>query len=577
MLKRLLNFAFPAPAAAVPPAEKPLPPARRPIAPGVPVYPPTDQGVVRVDPQAVIESQVELLRRVKLLAGTDDIDFERRYLSVIRRLAGHVQLLPASETDTHPGPGGLFRLALELAFFSAQAAESVVFAGRATAEDRRREEPRWRYATFLAGMCCELHRCVTSMQVVDVEGRVWPAFNLPISEWLAQSDSDRYFVRWSTGVTGSMATAGLLVEKIAGGDNLQYLQDGSLRIVPSMMDAIAGVRAHEKSALADVIDRIREKVIHRDKSVQPAQYGKLSVGSHLEPHLLDAMRQLVTSGKWTINEKKSRLWYSKAGLFLVWRTAAKEMLDVLIKNSVHGVPQDAQTLLEILLAANVFALDRDGSPYWMIIPPGGQSELPAVKFANPMTLFGTLLDEVPPVDRLDSTTPKAPDDTGAPIQPVEPVATMTAGQPAEPEGKPEETVTLAPPLPAAASSFAAGAAIPEVDAGDNPLAAKIPTAVAATLRPATREVMNAILNEHLTKINRDKMGKMEHGFAISIEHLVSFGVELEELLKQLYDAGWLYSPPEKPAKKVHQFVLNNRKLDVIIIRNIQAKDAGLIQ
>lgn len=576
MLKRLLAFAFPASSAtaAAPAAEKPLPPARRPVAPGVPVYPPIDQGVIRVEPQAVIDSQTDLLRRIRLLAGTDDADFERRYFSVIRRLANHIQLLPASETDTHPGPGGLFRLALELAFFSAQAAESVVFAGRATAEDRRREEPRWRYATFLAGMCCELHRCVTAMQVVDVTGRVWPAFNLPISEWLAQSDSDRYFVRWSTGSTGSMATAGLLVEKIAGGGNLQYLQDGSLRIVPSMMDAIAGVRSHEKSALADVIDRIRDKVIHRDKSIQPAQYGKLSVGSHLEPHLLDAMRQLMTSGKWVVNEKKSRLWYSKAGLFLVWRTAAKEMLEVLARNSVQGVPQDAQTLLDILLAANVFAIDNDGSPYWMIIPPGGQSELPAVKFANPMTLFGTLLDEVTPVEGLDGVTasPKAPIVTEAAEPPAEPLAAATTSQP-------EEAAQPAAPAPsaAAAPSFAAGAAIPEVEDGDNPQAAKIPTAVAATLRPATREVMNAILNEHLTKSNRDKMGKMEHGFAISIEHLASYGVELEELLKQLYEAGWLYSPPEKPAKKVHQYVLNNRKLDVVIIRNIQAKDAGLIQ
>ncbi|MFD2274209.1 TraI domain-containing protein [Undibacterium arcticum] len=48
-------------------------------------------------------------------------------------------------------------------------------------------------------------------------------------------------------------------------------------------------------------------------------YGKLTVGNHLEPYLLDAMRQLYRTGFWKINETKSRLWYSPEGLFLIWK------------------------------------------------------------------------------------------------------------------------------------------------------------------------------------------------------------------------------------------------------------------
>lgn len=579
MLRKLLKIVFPPMATPLPVEQsRPLPPPRQHVNPGTPIYPPADQGIISATPHQILDTQSELVRRIKLLAGTNDAEFEARYLSVIRQLANYIQLLPASETDTHNGPGGLFRLCVELAFYSAQAAEGVVFAGRASTEERRREEPRWRYAAFLAGMNCELHRCVTAMTVVDMQGRVWPAFNLSLTEWLAESGSDRYFIRWTKGQV-STATAGLLVNKIASSANLQYLQDGSARIVPAMMDTIAGVRTHDKTALTQVVDQVRDKVVHRDKSVQPANYGKLSVGSHLEPHLIDAMRQIVSSGKWVVNERKSRLWYAKSGLFLVWRMAAKEIMESLASARVSGIPQDAQTLLEVLLAAKVFVQDKDGSPYWMIIPPGEKAEIVAVKFTDPMTLFGTMLDEVTPVEALDGQLPTAATEE-KPAKAGNQAASVSAS-PEIPTKKfePELTIekvsqpTVEPPQEPTVSTVPGGA-IPEVAATSQ--GAKMPSAVAATLRPATREVMNALLNEHLTRKSRDQMGAVDTGFAIAIEHMASFGVTLEDLLKNLQEAGWLYAPPEKPNKKLHQVVFNNRNCNVVIIKPAQARDAGFI-
>lgn len=426
-------------------------------------------------------------------------------------------------------------------------------------------------------MNCELHRCVTAMTVVDMPGRVWPAFNLPLTEWLAESGSDRYFIQWTKGQV-STATAGLLVNKIASSANLQYLQDGSARIVPAMMDTIAGIRTHDKTALTQVVDQVREKVIHRDKSVQPANYGKLSVGSHLEPHLIDAMRQIVKSGKWVVNERKSRLWYAKSGLFLVWRMAAKEIMESLASARVSGIPQDAQTLLEVLLAAKVFVQDKDGSPYWMIIPPGEKAEIVAVKFADPMTLFGTILDEVKPVEALDGQLPAVEKDS---VKTEKQSSPSTPARHESPEKSAAQKLTdekvtppmVEPPQEPAISSIPGGA-IPEVAASVQ--TAKIPAVVAATLRPATREVMNALLNEHLTRKAKDQMGSVDAGFAIAIEHMASFGVTLDDLLKNLQEAGWLYAPPEKPNKKLHQVVFSNRNCNVVIIKPAQARDAGFL-
>ena len=113
-----------------------------PVAAGVPIYPPVDLGVPFGKADAVMATQADLLRRLKLLAGLPSSDFDRLYGDVLRSLAKHINLLPASESGTHMGAGGLFRLALEIGFFSRQACEAVLFAGRSGVELRRELEDR---------------------------------------------------------------------------------------------------------------------------------------------------------------------------------------------------------------------------------------------------------------------------------------------------------------------------------------------------------------------------------------------------------------------------------------------------
>ena len=119
------------------PAAGPVPAApAKPVQAGIPIYPPVDNGISYGNAEAVLATQSEMIRRLKLLAGLPATDFERLYGGVLRSLAKHIDLLPASESGTHMGAGGLFRLALELGFFSRQACEAVLFAGRAGVELR---------------------------------------------------------------------------------------------------------------------------------------------------------------------------------------------------------------------------------------------------------------------------------------------------------------------------------------------------------------------------------------------------------------------------------------------------------
>lgn len=92
--------------------------------------------------------------------------------------------------------GGLFRLGLEVAFYALQGTDGHIVSGRATISTRRQLEPRWRHATFIAGLCSELHRTLSQIVVTDERGDEWPAHLGPLSTWLELRRARRFFVRW---------------------------------------------------------------------------------------------------------------------------------------------------------------------------------------------------------------------------------------------------------------------------------------------------------------------------------------------------------------------------------------------
>ena len=579
----------------VKPTHKPDPsrkPVRRPDTPAIPVYPPTDAGIQYDPVDEVIGTQRELIRRIRLAAGTDEASFEQRYMSVVRNLATHVNQLPASETGTHNAPGGLFRLALEIGFFSMQAAEARVFAGREGIERRRILEPRWRYATFLAGICCELHRPVTTMMVCSKAGEIWPAYRISLGEWLQRQGEDRFFVRWID-LRGQIPTgqgaASHLAYQIIPDESLQYLHEGSNRIVPIMLDAITGaVKQGSLEPLYRVIEEVREKVMQRDTAIRPANYGKLTAGVQLEPHLLDAMRRLVKNGAWKVNVKKARLWYGKDGLFLVWKTAAKEILEVLGNDGVAGIPQDSQTLLETLITSRVFQPDTDASPYWTIKPPEAENELIAVRFVNPEIIFGDGYEQPEPVERLVSKyVENAGEGGGEAVQPA-PQPTAIAEEellPApestsapvkahngeeKPEVVPRQQGKKASPEPKAPQ----GGGIKEAEEQKT---SPLPADVAKLFTPLTRDVLGLLLVDHYENKTKGETRSVPEGFAIALERVAAYGADATSIIAELSKAGWLYCPPEKPSKKIHLVSMNNKDTQAIIVREAMARDAGLIK
>lgn len=412
----------------------------------------SDPGFEAVPLDAVIAAQQALLARIKLCFGADRVTFEHELMPLVHGYARFVHLLPATADNYFHTPGGLLQLGLETAFFSLQGTDAHIFSGRATISERRELEPRWRIATFIGGLCCELHRTLTHLIVTTAEGEEWSAFLGGLAPWLERRGAERYFVRWRANARESRGAGLFALPHVVPAEVLQMLGDGNSIVVPQLLASIAGVPQYrEHNVLDELVRRSMALVIDRNLLANADRYGKPQYGSHLERYLVDALRRLAAGhSAWTPNRDKSRVWFGPEGLFLVWPGAAEDALSLLESDQLAGIPKSPHTLLDLLLEAKVLVAAGVGRETWAIQPPGAKTPIEAVKLANAAILL-TGLDPQPTALTINLLAPPSP-------QPKPPADASSAKQPATEVAAPAKPI--APSSPTAAPSDAPTVAVP---------------------------------------------------------------------------------------------------------------------
>ncbi|WP_082497673.1 MobH family relaxase [Pseudorhodoferax sp. Leaf267] len=359
--------------------------------------------------EALLAEQGPLLARLKLCHGADRASFEAEILPLVRGYARFVHGLPATADRAYCEPGGLLRWGLETAFFALQGTDAHIFSGKATISERVELEPRWRLATFIAGLCSELHRALGLAQVSTHDGTDWPAYQLPLADWLDQRHATTYQVRWRADAPESRGMALFALPHVMPADCLQHLAQGNTVVVPHLLASIGGVPLLEHNMLDRLVRRSSALVLHRDLLAR-AGHGTLDRDpAHLTRFLLDALRRLaVGHANWVPNQDKSRVWYGLDGLFLAWPGCGQDLLAVLQADELAGMPATAPAVLDILLAAGAVEACAPDRPCWAIRPPGARAPLEAVKLASPSLLLSGLPSLAEPLEvRLADARPRA--------------------------------------------------------------------------------------------------------------------------------------------------------------------------
>lgn len=354
-----------------------------------PAYPSVDPGLPVVPVDAILDQNRELISRIKLSYGSDAHTFGEDVLPLIRRYGDFVHLLPATSDNYFCSPGGLFRLGLEIAFFSLQATDGQIFSGRATIRVRRHLEPRWRKATFIAGLCHEIHRTLSHLVVTDTQGNEWPSYMVSLDKWLKSIKADRYFLKWIPNA-GEMRSLGVFaLHQVVDSQTLQNLARGNSVVVPQLMGSISGMPTQrDNSVLDQLVRRAAALVIDRDLRASADRYGKPILGSHLERYLVDGMRRLVADSEtWKPNSDRSRVWFGLDGTFIVWPNAAADLSKLLESDQLPGIPKASETILEILVAAGVALPQSENRATWDIFPPNTKKPIEAIRLSFPEILF----------------------------------------------------------------------------------------------------------------------------------------------------------------------------------------------
>lgn len=137
------------------------------------IYPPIARAIPAEPLDGILYRNRERILDISEALGLRDADFDSLMMPVIRNFASFVHLLPSSENHHHRGAGGALKHSLEVAFWSARAAEDIIFCRNADPRERRKIEPLWRVATCVAGLLHDAGKPIADVTVTDENGELW--------------------------------------------------------------------------------------------------------------------------------------------------------------------------------------------------------------------------------------------------------------------------------------------------------------------------------------------------------------------------------------------------------------------
>jgi hypothetical protein len=303
-------------------------------------YPPAAPGMPAIDVADVMAPHRDCLLRLRDAYGAERATFDRDIGSVVERYAQYVHLLPAAPDGPFAHAGGLFRMGLDIGFYALQGTDGALFSARQTISARAALEPRWRFATFLAGLCSELHRCLSHLTVSNDAGAAWPAYRQPLALWLRDTGSRRYQVHWTLNPVAVRALSVVALGQVVVPPILQYLAQGNGVVVAHLIAALSGTALPGEVNTLDRLVR-RSSALVRERALGPAVAHPciaraaapsppravlaLVAPARLHPAVREALRQIIES--LDSPALPSAAWIIDAGVFVPLREIARRQVD----------------------------------------------------------------------------------------------------------------------------------------------------------------------------------------------------------------------------------------------------------
>lgn len=367
----------------------------------IPRYPPFMQGLPVCSPEALIETQSDLIRRIYNLVPTTGT-VEEHYKPAVYRLASFVHLLPASQSHHHRGAGGLLRHSLEVGLWSLQQTERMLIRGVTTPKSRRAIEPRWRLAVFFSGICHDLGKAVTDLAVTDRESKEkWRPYNQSLYEWAQSLDISSYFLHWQEGrAKHHTSVSSTVINNIIGKASFDWISAESTEVLIWLTESV-NCNPGQTNQIYDLVVKADQLSVERDLKTMGVAMAGYEIGVPIERYLTDIMRRLVREGIWRINEPGARIWNIGGHIYLVWPAAGEEIAKRASGEDIPGLPKTPDGILDMMVEREIAYLrEGEDDQYYYIAPSVLTEKIPdlklkAIRLRDQALISSTI---IPPVE-----------------------------------------------------------------------------------------------------------------------------------------------------------------------------------
>lgn len=364
----------------------------------IPTYPPFLKGLpATVSAAQIVHTQQELIRNIYRATGVPQEIWRALYLPVIYAYAGHAHLLPASQTNHHRGAGGLFRHGLEAALYAIRQVDGRE-AGQTSAHmqdpsQRKREDECLRFATFCAGLLHDAGKPISDMWVLADDGvTTWNPLHEDLPQWAATQGVDRYRINWRDHrQSRHEAVSSILIPRLLGSYALGWIHEGGEHWVDMLSKALTHYETGSNKARTYATYGDQKSAV--DDLKTHGESGN-DIGLPLERFMINAARNMLFEGIWSVNEKGGVVWVCKAPdegierpfapgtpvVALLWPRAAEAIIARLTKEDVPGVPKDPNLVARMLVDRSIAVPGRRGTendksiPEWSMHAPSNDKD-----------------------------------------------------------------------------------------------------------------------------------------------------------------------------------------------------------
>jgi conjugal transfer pilus assembly protein TraI len=330
--------------------------------------------------EAVLAPRSALVRRIRVVYGHPDDQFDGHLLAPITSLASWLHLLPGHPGGGFERSGGAIEQALTNCLFSLQAADGRTF-DRPEAEASSTDATQcWRLACGLGGLFVSLRETLTRIEVASDDGALWPAAAMPLMTWLESRQVAKYHYHWTSTRSDFPWSSIYVASRCIDPAVMSFLTRGDARIPAAMMRSVAGLDWSVRDPISDVVDRIAVAVAARGQpqaAVRPADL------------IAPTLKRLLSTSDWLPNSPGGHVWFGADGLYLLWPDAGIKLL-VSMPRALRGTAgfESHRDLLRHMASSGLICTSP--SSLFHIRPPGIAKPQSAVRVTDPHRIFEEL-------------------------------------------------------------------------------------------------------------------------------------------------------------------------------------------